>query len=675
MISTVKFQIDEGILGQFDMKLTSQRDQIDLGTEPPIILKDGQRVPFTNQNASLRWFIGTFLTGFTALVLILGALIFAFDTNISLAIIHDPKEPLLESEFEPSQNTVPIKSDRKLKIDAQYSSRKNIQINTIERVGQRDNVISNPFILVTSTLHTKTDSELTDLIPKFNPLELSQIETGEVTSTIIGNALYDAKIKGNVAISVLDFPIENAFVSSDLTYTSNDIEQIIRNELFEDVTASDFHNNFEVLNPNEQTTSSSVNLPKNNVLIETENISYFQKSDQISRIEGLEEIYDVFEDGDNFNELLLSHGFTEQEIQSIISVIERNFPNQLPVTGQRLRIAFTQDYGISREWRPIRISFYSDLHHIISIALADNGHFEVGKEPITVFPSDAFMVAKRTTLSGHTPTLYNSIYQTALKQNVPAAVIDELIRLYLYDLDFNAKVRVGDSFQILYESIHEHTNEPPEILYSSLTTGGINRTFYRYQIPNSGIVDYFDDKGNSASKFLVRKPILTGNFKSGFGMRKHPVLGVKKMHNGVDWSAPIGTAVIAAGDGVIRRANWISGYGRRVEIQHTDGYRTTYSHLQKFSKEIKRGAKVSQGQVIGYAGSTGLAIGSHLHYEILINNKYVDPMRIQLPRVQELSGNNLNDYKSTVQRLNNILDSHTNDDNFTNQYYSISSAQ
>ncbi len=657
------------------MKQITQRDQIDLGNDPPIILKDGQRVPFTNQNTSLRWFIGTFLTGFTALVLILGALIFAFDTNFSLAVIHDPTELLPESEYDTSINSLSIKSDRKLNLDAQYSSRKNIQINTIKRVGQRDNVISNPFILVTSTLHTKIDSELTDQIPKFNPLKLSQIETGEVTSTIIGNALYNAKVKGNVAISVLDFPVENAFVSSDLTYTSDDIEDLIRNELFNDVTVSDIPNNFEIIDTREQKTDSTISLPENRVLIETENVSYFQKSNQISRIEGLEEVYDTFEEGDNFSELLFSHGFTEQEVQSTIRVIERNVPNQIPVVGQRLRIAFTQGKGTSREWKPIRVSFYSDLHHILSIALADNGHFELGKAPTTAFPSDAFMVAKRTTVSGQTPTLYNSIYQTALKQNIPTAVINELVRLYLYELDFNAKVRLGDSFQILYESIQENTNEPPEILYSSLTTGGVNRTFYRYQIPNSGIVDYFDNKGNSASKFLVRKPILIGKFKSGFGMRKHPILGDKRMHSGVDWSAPIGTAVIAAGDGEIRRANWISGYGRRVEIQHTDGYRTTYSHLQKFSKDIKKGAKVSQGQVIGYAGSTGLAVGSHLHYEILINNKYVDPMRIQLPRVQELSGNNLNDYTSTVERLNNILNSHTNNDKFVSQYYSISSVQ
>ena len=655
------------------MKQMTRNDQIDLGNEPPITLKNGQRIPFTNQSASLRWFIGTFLTGFTASVLIVGALIYAFDTNFSLAVIPD-STTLPDNSYGDSQNFIFSKSDRKLKLDAQFSSRQPVQINTIERAGPRDNVISNPFILVTSTLHTKMDSELEDQIPSFNPLELSQIETGEITSTIVGNTLYDAKIRGDVAISVLDFPVENTFTSSELTYSNDDIEELIENELTDSRTTSETTNNFNELNLSKQTTGATIESIESNVHIEAENVSFFQKSNQISKIEGLEEAYDIISEGDNFGDLLFSHDFIESEVHTIERLISENLPEEFPSAGYRLRIGFSQNIENIREWRPVRISIYSDRDHIISIALADNGQFVVGEAPTTTIPSDAFMVAKRTTVSGQVPTLYKSIYQTALKQQIPTSVIDELIRLYLYELDFNAKVKIGDRFQILYESKNENDDYPPEILYSSLTTGGVTRTFYRYQIPNSGIVDYFDETGKSASKFLVRKPVLNGKFKSGFGMRRHPILGDRRMHNGVDWSAPIGTPVFAAGDGTIKHASQVSGYGRQVKIQHAEGYQTSYSHLQKFAEGTKRNAKVNQGQVIGYVGSTGSSTASHLHYEILINKKYVDPMRIRLPRVQELSGKNQTDYSAMIGRLNNILESHS-DEKSTNRFDAISSIQ
>ena len=653
----------------------SQKEQIDLGNEPPIVLKRGQRVPFANQNAYLRWFIGTVLTAVTTLVLIIGALIIGFDTNFSLAVISDSTKPIDDSEDKYSTISESTKGDRNLKIDTQFSNRKNVQINTLEPSGFRNNVIINPFVLITSTLHTKTDAEITKQIPSFDPLVLSQIETGEINSTIIGDTIYDAEIKGNVAVSVLDFPVANEFAPSDLTYSSNDIQEQIQNELFNEIDPTNPSIKPVSVNPKVQTISTTKDSFENNVKIVTENISYLQKSNQITKIEGLEEIYDVFREGDSFREILLEHSFTEQEVQAVLRVIRQSNFNELPEIGQRLRLSFIEDSGIYRALRPIRVSLYSDHEHILSVAATDSGHFVIGEAPSTKIPSDAYMVAKRATLSGQRPTIYNSIYQTALKQNVPRTVIDELIRLYLYELDFNSKVRVGDSFQVLFELKNENSSEPPEILYSSLSIGGVNRTFFKYQIPNSGIADYFNENGKSASKFLIRKPVLSGKFKSGFGMRRHPILGDRRMHNGVDWSATRGTKVIAAGDGIIEKAHWISGFGKRVEIRHADGYLTTYSHLQEFSEKIKRGAWIKQGEFVGHVGSTGLSSGSHLHYEILINNKYVDPMRIRLPRVQELSGVNLKNYQVAIEKLKGIIDSHTSNKMYVNRFDSTINIQ
>src|SRR5262249_15209479 len=155
---------------------------------------------------------------------------------------------------------------------------------------------------------------------------------------------------------------------------------------------------------------------------------------------------------------------------------------------------------------------------------------------------------------------------------------------------------------------------------------------------DDGIVDYYDETGKSVKKFLVRKPLATGIMRSPFGDRNHPLLGVMKAHTGVDWGAPLGTPIYAAGNGVIEKAGWESGYGKYIKIRHGNGYATAYGHMTAFARTSVPGARVRQGQVIGYVGSTGLSTGPHLHYEIIINNVFVDPMRLKLPRGRVLEG-------------------------------------
>ena len=176
------------------------------------------------------------------------------------------------------------------------------------------------------------------------------------------------------------------------------------------------------------------------------------------------------------------------------------------------------------------------------------------------------------------------------------------------------------------------------MLFAALTVGGESKKFYRFQSPDDGIVDYYDDGGKSAKKFLVRKPVATGIMRSGFGVRHHPILGYTKMHTGVDWAAPTGTPIFASGNGVVEKAGWESGYGKYIRLRHTNGYETAYGHMTAFARNIDDGSRVRQGQVIGFVGSTGLSTGSHVHYEILINGRFVDPMKIKLPRGRVLEG-------------------------------------
>ena len=253
--------------------------------------------------------------------------------------------------------------------------------------------------------------------------------------------------------------------------------------------------------------------------------------------------------------------------------------------------------------------------------------------------------------------LYQSIYETSLRNQIPRPVIDELIRIYSYDVDFQRKVQAGDSFDVLYAGEEETPGAETknDVLFASLTVAGEQKKFYRYQTTDDNVVDYYDETGKSAKKFLVRKPVNEAIMRSGFGVRKHPILGYMKMHTGVDWSASYGTPIFAAGNGVIDKVGWEGGYGKYIRMRHANGYETAYGHMTAFAKGMEPGTRVRQGQVIGFVGSTGLSTGAHVHYEVLVNGRFVDPMRIKLPRGRALDGPTLATFEQERDRLDGMM--------------------
>jgi murein DD-endopeptidase MepM/ murein hydrolase activator NlpD len=253
--------------------------------------------------------------------------------------------------------------------------------------------------------------------------------------------------------------------------------------------------------------------------------------------------------------------------------------------------------------------------------------------------------------------LYQSVYETAMRQQVPRPLIDELVRIYSYDVDFQRRVQPGDSFELLYPGEDDQSGEKSEVLFASLTIGGETKRYYRFQSPDDGVVDYYDETGKSAKKFLVRKPLGEGIMRSGYGWRRHPILGYSKMHTGVDWSAARGTPIFASGNGIVERIGWEGGYGKYIRVRHNHGYETAYGHMSAFARAMVPGARVRQGQVIGYVGSTGLSTGSHVHYEILVNGRFVDPNRIKLPRGRSLDGPLLASFERERERFDGLMGS------------------
>jgi murein DD-endopeptidase MepM/ murein hydrolase activator NlpD len=241
-----------------------------------------------------------------------------------------------------------------------------------------------------------------------------------------------------------------------------------------------------------------------------------------------------------------------------------------------------------------------------------------------------------------TAIIDSSLYLAAMQAGIPADVVVEMIRMFSYDVDFQRDVHPGDSFEILYRAYFTREGQAVAkngaILSASMTLGGKVRKLYRFETEEGGI-EYFDEKGRSAKSMLMKTPIDGARITSRFGMRMHPILGYSRMHQGIDFGAPKGTPVMAAGSGRVVEAGWKAGYGKFIRVRHGSGYETAYGHLSRIT--ANRGSHVRQGQTIGYVGMTGTATGPHLHYEIRVNNAQLNPLRVKVATGRQLKGKEL----------------------------------
>ncbi len=244
----------------------------------------------------------------------------------------------------------------------------------------------------------------------------------------------------------------------------------------------------------------------------------------------------------------------------------------------------------------------------------------------------------------------SSVFGSAARANIPPAIIADMIRIYSWDVDFQRDIREGDKIEVLYEAYETEDGQFGKygnILYASLNLSGIEIPIYRFKM-SDGRVDYFQPNGRSIKKTLMKTPIDGARISSGFGMRHHPVLGYNKMHKGMDFAASTGTPIYAAGDGVVEEAGRKGAYGNYIRIRHNSKLKTAYAHMHKFGKGMSAGKRVKQGDVIGYVGTTGRSTGPHLHYEVLVNGKQVNPASVDLPTGEELTGSDKKKFKTMI---------------------------
>ena len=253
---------------------------------------------------------------------------------------------------------------------------------------------------------------------------------------------------------------------------------------------------------------------------------------------------------------------------------------------------------------------------------------------------DKVIVYKESSIS-------SSLYSSAINSGIKPNIIIDFARLYGFQIDFQRDIWKDDSFQIIYEEYRDDKNnliDTGDIIFANLNLQNANYEMYRYQYKDDKY-DYFDENGKSIKKTLMKTPINGARLSSSFGKRKHPILGYTKMHTGTDFAAPMGTPIMASGDGIIIKAGWCGGGGNCIKIKHNKTYQTVYAHLSKFNNKIKKGLRVKQGQIIGYVGSTGLSTGPHLHYEVIENGRKINSQKLKLPSGKILNGKERKDFE------------------------------
>lgn len=362
----------------------------------------------------------------------------------------------------------------------------------------------------------------------------------------------------------------------------------------------------------------------------------------------------VVEPGDTLGALLTRAGVGETESRAVIDAMRAVFLPRAIRPGQRIELTFAQEFSADsvRLGTPAGSSAFSTLLRLalrpspereIRVARTTHGGFEAEEIGVPL---------ERRTVLAH-GTIRQSLYLAASKASVPPKVMAQAIRLFGFSVDFQRDIQPGDEFSLLYETLHDESGAQVgtgDVLHAELEVNGVRQRLWRFT-GEDGRIDYFDGDGRSARRTLMRTPIDGARLSSGYGMRRHPVLGYSRAHKGIDFAAPTGTPIWAAGDGTVVEAGWKNGYGRYVRIRHGGGYETAYAHMSRFAKGVTRGSRVSQGDVVGYVGATGLATGPHLHYEVLIDGRHHDPRTVELPEGRALQGTELARFHDERMRL------------------------
>jgi murein DD-endopeptidase MepM/ murein hydrolase activator NlpD len=644
---------------------------IDLGHEPPLSVDGTEAAVIDRRRVSVQWFSGTILTGLCGAALIGGAVFASLDGEMTFAKVPERVEGALRGAFGANDKNASLRKSDRLPPPGEATAARNVvRVSTVTRVGNRDVMRVRPYIRISGNLSMAT-SDLSAKIPPFNAQRMltdvgvavpaasddannaDAVEPDAEVSFVtkdLAPILPKAKLAAVVALDEVLLRVRDAsnwrggtgvrYALANATADASGAQSDIKLAYATEGTAADPYAGFETR-------------------VVPENVTLLPKTkDQATGGNPSNERVHMVKKGDTVTSILRDQGATPEEAKSIAATLGVRGRDGGLKEGQKLRILMAPAApGPGQRLQPYRVIVANDSAVEAVAALSDLGKYVAVDVQSMNTVAEAADNSDDDDDDGSGVRLYQSIYETALRNKVPASVIEDMVRIYSYDVDFQRKVQPGDSFDVFFAGEDEGAaiTEKTEVLFASLTVGGETKKYYRFQTPDDSVVDFYDETGKSAKKFLVRKPVNNAIMRSGFGSRRHPILGYVKMHTGVDWATPYGTPIFASGNGVVEKAGWEGGYGKYVRLKHNNGYETAYGHMSAFAKGMEPGKRVRQGQVIGFVGSTGQSTGAHVHYEILVNGRFVDPMRIKLPRGRSLEGPLMAGFEKERDRLDAMM--------------------
>ena len=383
---------------------------------------------------------------------------------------------------------------------------------------------------------------------------------------------------------------------------------------------------------------------KSRIKLKENNFNYFLETDEFSNIkkyifENLNSPYREFnyivQNNDTIEKILKKHNVADADINSIAaSVVEKKLSNIFSKT--KVKIIIKEESKVNKI---VSLSYPINEITTVEIKRIKDG-FDINEITLK-------LEKKEIVLSN---TIKNNLYSSAVEVGIEPNIIVEFANMFGFEVDFQRDIRSGDKFEVYYETYIDEDNivrNTGKIIYASMFVNNKELSLYNFKFDN--LKGYYDVDGKSVIKTLMKTPINGARLSSSFGLRKHPILGYNKLHQGTDFAAPTGTPIMASGSGIILRAQKYKGYGNYVSIKHNSTYVTAYGHMSKFGRGVRKGVRVKQGRIIGYVGSTGMSTGPHLHYEVIKNNKRVNSQRLKLPSGKILSNEARNKFE--VERI------------------------
>jgi len=611
---------------------------------------------------SFAWLTGTVMTGLTSVLLMGAALYVSFEGQDTFSTAYEA----LQLITRPSEDTAAasqVKGDRMRPVARTRSELEIVEASIRENVDGRAIIRKQPFVRVKATLATAATA-LSEGIPNYDPVAL--IDAGQPTASTEQDAnpeIYGTDVEGEVQIKTAALPVSFVPPPAISDRTAADFVRQSVESIFGDgggdagpgAAPGSAPVMMAYADPN--TGIRDLGVVGDGLSGIAENVTIVPKSKTAEEAGlGRSERVVTVRDSGPLKDTLLKNGFDEQTYQMVSGTLKNVLNSASMPAGARLRILMGPS-RTSETLIPHRLSIYfpdprsGEIKHAATAALTDRGNYVLGLAP----PEIAFPAEDTEEINvNNLPSVYRSIWETARKHDIDDAVTSRIVAMFAYDVDLTKKITAGDSIEIL--ETEKDADGHQELLYVALHLGTTVRELFRFR-SDDGTVDFYDPDGETGKRFLVRRPLEGGGrLASRFGYRVHPIFKTRKLHSGVDLASRTGTPIYAAGDGVVEKAQWVSGYGRYIEIKHVNGFETGYGHQSRFADGIKPGVRVKQGQLIGYVGSTGNSTGPHLHFEIKVNGRFVDPLSVKLPRDKSLSAQYDGTFKQTITQIRDLMD-------------------